>query len=150
MRTKEQNKEYHRKYHQEHKDLPGFKERAKKYRLIHREKINKDSANWKEINCQKHLWSNAKYRATKKGLEFNLEIDDIIIPEFCPYLGTRLSSAKLKGHLDTHMSVDRINSSKGYIKGNIEIISYRANVMKNNATKEQLVLFAKHVLDKFL
>lgn len=141
--------EYQRKYYQENKDNPNFKEIIKRYRLKHRDRINKNSANWKEVNCQKHLLSSAKYRAKKKGLEFDLDISDIIIPDKCPYLEVDLTSDKLKGHLDSHMSVDRIDSSKGYVKGNVEIISYKANVMKNNATKEQLISFALNILRKF-
>lgn len=141
--------DYGKKWYQAHKNDPGFKERAKKYRETHREEINIKSAKWKEANSQKHLWSSAKYRATKKGLEFNLDVSDIIIPKFCPYLETELTSDKLRGHLDTHMSVDRIDSSKGYIKGNIEIISYKANAMKQDATKEQLITFAKNILQRF-
>jgi hypothetical protein len=150
MKTKEEFKEYRHTWYLAHKDSPAFKQRALNYRAKYRDRYNLKSANWKEIHAQTHLWSSAKYRATKKGLEFNIEISDIIIPEYCPYLGVKLTSHKLRGHLDSHMSVDRIDSSKGYIKGNIEVISYRANVMKNNATKEQLISFSKNVLKKFL
>lgn len=138
-----------KKYYQENKNNPKTKEAIKLYRQKHRDRINKNSANWKEVNYQKHLLSSAKYRAKRKGLEFNLELSDIIIPDKCPYLETVLTSEKLKGHRDSHMSVDRIDNSKGYIKGNIEIISYKANVMKHNASKEQLITFALNVLRKF-
>lgn len=148
-KSKRDQKVYHSAWYQAHKDDPGYKERAKAYRLVHRDKINLESANWKETHTQSHLLSNAKYRAKRKGLEFNLEITDMVIPEYCPYLGIKLTSDKLKGHLDSHMSVDRIDPTKGYIKGNIEIISYRANTMKQNASKEQLIMFAENVLRKF-
>ena len=150
MKSESELKAYRHQWYLEHKDAPAFKERAKQYRLINKDKRNKSSAHWKEVNSQSHLWSSAKYRAKRKGLEFNLEVSDIVIPEKCPYLGLTLTSDKLKGHLDTHMSVDRIDSAKGYVKGNVEVISYRANAMKQNASREQLITFAKSVLKKFL
>lgn len=150
MKTKEYLKRYHHEWYLSNKDKPSFKLRALAYRAKYRNRYNLQNANWKESHAQSHLWSLAKYRAKRVGLEFNLEKEDIKIPEFCPYLNIKLTSHKLKGHLESHMSVDRIDSSKGYIKGNVEIVSYRANAMKQNATKEQLIVFAKNFLKKFV
>lgn len=80
---------------------------------------------------------NTQRNARRKGLAFNLEKDDFIIPTHCPVLGLplRLSEGK---RIDNTPSVDRIDSKKGYIKGNIMITSWRANWLKHDATLEEL------------
>lgn len=35
-------------------------------------------------------------------------------------------------------SLDRINPDRGYVPGNVQVISFRANTLKNNATREEL------------
>ena len=79
------------------------------------------------------IYDRAKTRATRKGREFNIEIEDIVIPDLCPVFGVPLVE-----ETEYAPSIDRIDSSKGYIKGNIQIISRRANLLKNNATIEEL------------
>lgn len=101
---------------------------------------------WKSIH-RKKLYL-AKQRADKLGLEFNLELSDIIIPEVCPYLEIPFIKGTKEEKWSTY-SIDRIDPTKGYIKGNVQIISYLANTMKNKASKEQLVTFAKNIL-KFM
>jgi hypothetical protein len=51
-------------------------------------------------------------------------------------------------NLDNSYSLDRIDSNKGYVKGNVWVISRRANVIKNNATLEELELLTNN-LKKF-
>jgi hypothetical protein len=84
------------------------------------------------------MFHRAKVRAKKKGLPFNLELSDIIIPEFCPIFGMRLEKSQGKGAVDRSPSLDRIRSEKGYVKGNVWVISNKANTMKSNATVEEL------------
>jgi len=92
------------------------------------------------------IWYRAKDNAKKRNFEFNLDIEDIIIPDLCPYLDVPLITDFNENHNNNYYSIDRIDSKKGYIKGNVQIISNLANTMKNSATKEQLFIFAKNVL----
>ena len=86
-----------------------------------------------------YLYSSAKRRAKKRGVEFDIVVDDIFIPTHCPILGIELSfEGGVPGKAsDFSPSLDRIDSTKGYIEGNIAVISYRANVIKNNGTIEE-------------
>jgi len=91
----------------------------------------------------------AKENAKSKGCEFNLEPKDIIIPEYCPFLDVKIETDFDKNNYDSYYSIDRIDNSMGYIKGNVQVISRLANAMKNSATKDQLIIFSKNVLKMF-
>lgn len=87
------------------------------------------------------LRGNAKVR----GIECNItEADLPEIPEYCPVLPwIRLTYEVGNGHADGSLSVDRIDSTKGYVKGNIRFISHRANTLKSDATDQELIMLGR-------
>jgi hypothetical protein len=95
----------------------------------------------------------AKRRAKEKGLEFNIDNTDIDIPILCPILGIPIvkiyTKGKSTGPTSNSPSLDRIDNSKGYIKGNVRVISHKANTMKHNATSSELIMFAEWVLHNY-
>lgn len=90
---------------------------------------------WKSENRERILWLSAKHRAKRAGLEFAIEISDIIIPNVCPVLGIKLVWAAGR---DACPSVDRKNNDMGYTQGNIRVISLRANRIKSDGTLAEL------------
>lgn len=101
-----------------------------------------------ERGIKNHLLNNARKRASLFNLEFNITMDDIVIPDECPILKHKFELGKVGGDKYSY-SLDRIDPSKGYIKGNIQVISRLANTMKNNASPEELKLFADWILANY-
>ena len=100
-----------------------------------------------EVSLKKYLLRSAKQRAAKKGLAFDITIEDIELPKTCPLLNIPLQTS-LNSRTDNSYSLDRLDSSKGYIKGNVWVISSRANTIKNNATLEELQVLTANLKAK--
>jgi len=144
------------KYHRDTKGPLGYRSTCKdcanikrrKHREQNVEKYREWNQNWCDCNPEKTMLASSKRRALKLGLDFNLTIEDIIIPKYCPILGIELIRQTNKGRsAKCSPSLDRIDSSKGYVKGNVWVISMLANAMKNEANKEELLQFANWVLN---
>jgi hypothetical protein len=97
-----------------------------------------------ERQPEKEIIKRIKSRAKRCNLEFNLTVDDIIIPSYCPILGIELVRTKIAPG-DSSPSLDRIDNTKGYVKGNIRIISNRANRLKGDGTSEEHLKIAKYI-----
>jgi hypothetical protein len=84
-----------------------------------------------------YMWTAAKRRAKAEGLTFSLAPQDVSVPRVCPVLGIELQTGN---HTATHNSpsLDRLIPSLGYVKGNVNVISYKANTIKSDATLEEL------------
>lgn len=113
------------------------KENLERYRA----KETKSYYKRKEERPEVHMYRKLRDRVRKTGLDFDLIQEDIIIPSHCPVLGLPLVMAKGK-HRDNSPSIDRIDNSKGYVRGNIIIVSWRVNRIKCDATIEELSIIA--------
>ena len=99
---------------------------------------------------EKRMLRRAKSRAKERGLEFNLELSDIHIPTHCPVLGIELVVHKGRsGGNPNSPALDRIDNKKGYVKGNVMVVSHRANMMKLDASPEELLKFAEWVITRY-
>lgn len=170
---KECKRAYDRARYEKIKNDPEFHSKklqhGKKYRESHKEQIHKYSSEYNmrpEVIERKATWyqekmskmtieerlklmvKRAKDRAKLKNVEFNITWEDIEYVDICPILEIPLNWGETSNeggrNIDTP-SLDRINPSLGYIKGNVKIISTLANMMKSSANREQINLFCKNI-----
>jgi hypothetical protein len=97
-------------------------------------------------------------RASIKKHQNNLEIDAIYLKELwdrqngtCPYTGLKMILQGSSSSCDRinslkKASLDRIDSTKGYIKGNVEFVCMAINLAKNNRTKQEMVNFITEII----
>jgi hypothetical protein len=78
----------------------------------------------------------ARQRCKKSGLPCTIKESDIAIPEFCPILGVKLEFGDMASR-DDSPSLDRIDAELGYIPGNVSVISFKANRIKNHGTADE-------------
>lgn len=101
----------------------------------------------KSLSIETKMRNRAQQRAKKNNIEFNLEKKDIKVPTKCPILEIPLVIHNgTSGGRNHSPSLDRIDPNKGYTKDNVWVISQLANIMKSNADKEMLIIFANWVL----
>lgn len=94
-----------------------------------------------------------KFRGKKAktyGWEWSIEFGDLEWPTVCPVLGIPLDYFQV-GRQENSVSFDRTDSTKGYVKGNVTIMSWRANRIKNDGTLEEhkkIVAYLQHLETK--
>lgn len=100
----------------------------------------------------RRMFNNARARATDRGKEFSLELDDILqLHEDncgkCVVTGitfTREHNTGMKA-APCQMSIDRIDSTKGYVQGNVQLVCWFYNMWKSQMTHDELFALIKHI-----
>ena len=153
-------KEYLRKWREEklRANPDYFKESQERARQRRKQKLESDPelarkvrvkalenrSKSRRIDPRVQLLADARKRAKRKGIEYDLTVDDFPVHEYCPVLGIKLEVGIGKRH-SASPSIDRIDNTKGYVRGNVMIISLRANSLKNDASIEEMKMIVKYM-----
>lgn len=106
------------------------------------EKRPRKEARWSGNPCYASFKTRQHF-ASKKGIEFTIKFEEMVYPDYCPVLGIKLEHGNGKP-IDASPTIDRIDNSKGYVPGNVHVISYKANRMKSNATVGELKMLVAY------
>jgi hypothetical protein len=88
------------------------------------------------------IFTGAKRRAMLEGIPFDICLEDIDIPTHCPVLGIEISTENSE-LLDNSPSLDKFYPAAGYVRGNVQVISWKANRLKSNGTPEEWLRVAE-------
>lgn len=136
MRRYEDKLEWQKQYYKEHKE-----ERityAQEYRKKNAEKVRSERRADYRNKPELFMLHRVRARAKKEGLECDITVEDIHIPKFCPLLGVPLVIGAGRERTGPNSpSLDKIDPLKGYVKGNVWVISKRANAIKQDCTFEE-------------
>jgi ribosomal protein L28 len=109
---------------------------------IHKEERSIQGREKHRADPRLELLAKAKDRAKKLGRECDIELTDIILVDNCPLTGRKLEIGTRKSHSNSP-TLDRIDNTRGYVKGNVAVVSHVANSAKKNLLLEELVMMGK-------
>lgn len=123
------------RYHQSDKG----KQRKETYYRDHGDVIRARANRQHHERCQDapYLFITARRRAKRSNIPFTITQEDVVIPLDCPVLGIPLKFT-LGGRTNNTPSLDRIDNNRGYVPGNVAVISWRANFMKRDLTVAEI------------
>jgi hypothetical protein len=126
------------------KNPKKYLKRTHAYQKAHPTQYKAYDATSKARHPERYMWLKARNRAHRRGISFGIEVTDVIIPVTCPLLEIPLVRGTKKVHPGSP-TLDRKVPSLGYVKGNVWVISHRANAVKNDATLEEIELLARNL-----
>ena len=140
--------EYRRQYYQANREIILARSAARYAAKRDEIRAAAKVAYGDDANYARYMLDRCRGRSRAKGLECTITVSDIQIPDVCPILGMPLKRNKGAGRAAPDSpSVDRIDPLRGYVPGNVQVVSYKANAMKSNATPDELVRFAEWVTE---
>jgi hypothetical protein len=97
---------------------------------------------------KKHKFASKKANSRRTGIKFTIDFGDLVWPSYCPVLGIPINYLS-PGISENSPSIDQIVPGKGYVPGNVAVMSWRANRIKNDGTLEEhekIVTWLKNML----
>lgn len=82
---------------------------------------------WRAKNPIKYIYNRLKDRSRKRGQSFDLKFEELV-----EFLNDNPAYFKFKGTTKSSLQIDRIDISKGYSKGNLQVITQEENIRKQH------------------
>jgi hypothetical protein len=110
-------------------------EATRRWQLKNPDRVRAARRAWRSKNLIRALVNEARSRSKSRGVEFTITVVDVPEPgPVCPLLGLAFSAVRGSA---CSPSLDRIDPSKGYIPGNVWIVGRRANMIKNDGSRQE-------------
>lgn len=113
-------------------------EARRAYNRSRRDRVLKRKHQYAQEKPEHNLLMKRWRRVKGTDIAFTITEKDVIIPTHCPVLGIPLLIKPSMKDRERSAVIDRINPKRGYVPGNIVVISYRANRIKSDATLKEL------------
>jgi hypothetical protein len=146
VKTREEARAYGKEWRARPEVLIRERARCENFRRDHLEEAAANQKRWRQADPKRYMLYRAKCRAKEKKLEFDITKDDIDLPEICPVLGIQIIYG-LSKQCRNSPTIDRMDCSKGYVKGNVRVISWRANDLKRDASIGELEAIIRYMKD---
>jgi hypothetical protein len=150
----------------DYKDINLFDNNSQESNIFYRDGKDRRCKNCKNLQYKKRLLNNnsttfeqllnkrflgLKDRAKRLKLEVNIDLD--YLKQIwnkqegkCALSQINMTYLSNKGRILTNLSIDRIDSKKGYIKDNIQFVCISVNQMKSDLTLDELYFFCESIL----
>jgi len=156
--TKEYQREYSKKHY--HANKEKRKEQIKQWRENNPEKVKAIHKKWREENKEKVKEQHEKWKQSLNGclttklnhlkkqkrnrvLEFEINLEDLLELWHAQKGRCAISNYPMQHTMSSlfSVSVDRIDSSQGYTKSNIQLVCQGINFAKNHYSNEEMIEF---------
>jgi hypothetical protein len=105
--------------------------------------VSEYNFSYREVKTR--LVYSARQRAKKSGIPFSIRESDFEIPKTCPLRHLPFKVGRSQ-HTDDSPTLDRKDPRLGYVKGNVWVISHKANRLKGSFTPNELKTFCENAL----
>lgn len=118
-------------------------------------KAIEEAKKWGFEEIRQHHWATIQRQAAKREIEFGISVQyawDLFLKQNrrCALSGLPISFSSTKqGHAtgETTASLDRIDSSKGYIESNIQWLHKWVNLMKSDFTQDEFLNYCRVIIE---
>jgi len=149
VEQKERRRIHNRNSYKRHKVKRSLIAKLKRQEPGEAEKQYSHKRDYYRANPKKYLLMLAKKRCKNTGIKFDLCESDFEIPEYCPVFLSKLepvfSTFNERNNVPT---LDRVDNNKGYVRGNVKVLSFRANKNKSDMRIEDIERLYNYIKER--